>query len=66
MEHPDIVLSIGDIGSDYGGLVLLERGDNTFHWCVEDWDGRNWSPIPKYLAEALLKYEAERMEGVEL
>lgn len=51
--------NIGNIGNYYGGLCVKEEGGK-FFWSIEDYDGYRWGEIPKYLYDALLKFEAER------
>ena len=49
---------IGGIGNYYGGLSLKED-EGKFYWSIEDWSGEDWEEIPKYLYDALLKFEAK-------
>ncbi len=58
----DEFMGIGDIGNYYGGLEV-KAVDGKFFWSIEDWDGPLWEEIPKYLYDALIKFEGEREEG---
>lgn len=51
---------IGDICNYYGGLEVKEE-NGKFFWSIEDWAGYGWEEIPKYLYDALIKYEDERV-----
>lgn len=50
--------AIGCICNYYGGLTVKNE-DGRFFWAIEDWDGEDWDEIPKYLYEALVKYNNE-------
>jgi hypothetical protein len=52
------IKSIGDIGNYYGGLCAKEE-DGRFFWSIENYDGHDWEEIPKYLYDALMRYENE-------
>ena len=49
---------IGEIGNYYGGLSIRRESDKCF-WAIEDYDGFNEQEIPKYLFDALTKYQDE-------
>ena len=54
---------IGSIGNAYGALEvrkLVINGKETFEWGIDNWGGTYWEEIPKYLYEALMKYEKRR------
>ncbi len=55
-------MEIGDIGNHYGGLEIMEK-DGKFLWGIENYNGTAWDEIPKYLYDALVKYETERNEA---
>lgn len=48
--------TIGNIGNYYGYLNVKEE-DGKFYWSIENYDGFYWEEIPKYLWEALNKFE---------
>lgn len=50
---------IGGICNTYGSLYVRSDG-KTYEWGIDDWSGTGWEPIPKYLYDALIKYESER------
>lgn len=52
------ILSVPDVGNYYGGLSVRKVND-LYEWSIRDWDGDNWSSIPDYLAEALIKFSNE-------
>lgn len=52
-------MQIGDIGNYYGGLSVKEL-DSKFYWSIENYDGAYWEEIPKYLYDALVKFETEK------
>lgn len=54
--------SIGTIGNYYGGLSVKEDGGKYF-WSIENYTGYNWEEIPKYLYDALLKFQAEQEQS---
>ena len=49
----------GNIGNYYGGLSIAVSGDK-YYWGIENWDGTEWEEIPKYLFDAINRYEDER------
>lgn len=49
---------IGEIGNYYGCLNAKEEGGR-FYWSIENYDGHHWQEIPKYLYDALVKFETE-------
>jgi len=54
---------IGKIENYYGGLnVKSEKGK--YYWCIENHDGYWWEEIPRYLYDALLKYQYEFEKGL--
>lgn len=55
----EIVTSVGEIGNYYGGL-LIKQCDNDYFWGIENYDGTSWEQIPKYLYDAISKFENER------
>lgn len=54
----DELKGIGDICNYYGGLQIVER-DGKYWWGIENWDGTELSEIPKYLFDALNKFDSE-------
>ena len=50
---------IGGIGNYYGGLSVL-MAEGKYYWGIENHDGIYWEEIPRYLFDALNKYEEER------
>lgn len=56
--EPDNQRDIDGVGNYYGGLSIAEAEGN-YWWTIEDWDGQKWEPIPKYLYDALNKYQDE-------
>lgn len=50
--------SIGCIGNYYGGLNVRHE-DGKYEWSIENYDGESWEEIPKYLYEALIRFENE-------
>jgi hypothetical protein len=46
---------IGLCGNYYGGLNIKEE-NGKYYWSIENYSGMEWSEIPKYLYDALLKY----------
>jgi hypothetical protein len=55
---------IGRIGNYYGGLNVAKIG-NEYGWLIENWDTEfneveAYEIIPKYLYDALIKFESER------
>jgi len=53
---------IGKISNYYGGLNVQELAGQYFWWITE-WDGAEcMEEIPKYLYDALLRFEKERKE----
>ena len=53
--------SIGDICDYYGGLYVKED-DGKYFWGIADWDRTEWSEIPEYLYNELLKYRGSQVE----
>lgn len=56
--------SVGDIGNYYGGLWVAEH-EGRYWWMIENYDAfpgdfKFYDEIPKYLYDALVKYEEER------
>lgn len=47
---------IGDIGNYYGGLWVKEE-NGKFYWSIEGADGFFWHEVPRYLYEALTKFD---------
>lgn len=44
-------------GNYYGSLeIRYDDKSDQWMWSVENYDGHHWTPIPKYLAEALAKF----------
>ena len=60
-EDKDITLAkqAGNIGNYYGGLNIA-ISDDKYYWGIENWDGTEWEEIPKYLFDAINRYEDER------
>ena len=54
-------MQIGTIGNHYGHLEAKEE-DGSYWWCIENWNGHYWEEIPKYLYDALIKFEKERTD----
>lgn len=52
---------IGNIGNYYGCLEVKVENERYF-WGIENWDGTHWEEIPKYLYDALIKFEDESHE----
>lgn len=50
--------TIGSIGNYYSGLEIKER-NGRFFWSIEDWEECEWEEIPKYLYDALNKFQDE-------
>ncbi|NCC34327.1 MAG: hypothetical protein EOM24_20290 [Chloroflexia bacterium] len=52
---------IGTIVNYYGALNVYEK-DGKFFWYIEDWDPKDVysEEIPKYLYDALMRYERNR------
>ena len=53
---------IGEITNYYGGLHVQEK-NGKYYWAIEGCyglDDSNYDEIPKYLYDALIKYETER------
>lgn len=46
---------IGNIVNYYGGLTV-KKIKSKYKWSIEDWDGKRWEEIPKYLYDALIKF----------
>lgn len=51
--------TIGEIGNYYGGLKVKEE-NGKLYWGIKNYDGTEWEVIPKYLYNALLKFEATK------
>lgn len=54
---------IGEIGNNYGDLnVFNDKTQDKYYWFINDWE--TWDEtkeeIPKYLYDALMKFENER------
>lgn len=45
-------------GNYYGGLNIKKK-KGKHYWCIEDYSGYHWNEIPKYLYDALIKYNDE-------
>lgn len=58
----DGAITIGDIGNYYGCLNVYFEDDN-YYWFIENWNGLGEESIPKYLYDALIKFENERLQG---
>ena len=50
---------IGTIGCYYGSLIVKQVEDK-FYWSIEDVSTDYWEEIPKYLYDALLKFDSEK------
>jgi hypothetical protein len=50
--------TVGTIGNYYGSLNLMKE-DGKYHWSIENYDGHDWEEIPKYLYDALMKFDNE-------
>lgn len=59
LVHMDEGMSVGDIGNTYGGLFIKEVGGLCF-WTIEDYSGKTWSEIPRYIYNDLFRYETNR------
>lgn len=56
---------IGSITDEHGAHYVKEENDKYF-WCICDYDGAHgWEEIPKYLFDALIKFEVNGRSGVE-
>ena len=49
---------IGQIGNYYGNLCVKVE-DGYYYWAIENWTGWYWEEIPKYLYDALNRFEEE-------
>lgn len=49
---------IGDIANYYGGLSVKIENGKCF-WSIENYDGDNWSEIPRQLFDALNQYQED-------
>ena len=60
-----VEVGVGNIGNYYGGLnVKYDNGK--YFWCIDDYcDDLDWEEIPKYLYDALIKYNEELKVGDE-
>ena len=47
---------IGSIGNYYGCLAVKVEGGR-FFWSIENYDGHNWEEIPKFLFDALIRFD---------
>lgn len=47
---------IGHCKNHYGGLSVKEE-NGKYYWSIEDYSGHDWSEIPKYLYDTLLRYQ---------
>lgn len=43
----------------YGSLKIKKKS-NKYFWSIEDWNSNEWEEIPKYLYNALIKFEKGR------
>lgn len=50
-------MEIGDIGNYYGGLHVEKTSDNKYIWGIEDYCDTTYEEIPKYLYDALTKFQ---------
>ncbi len=50
---------IGEISNYYGHLIVFEE-KSKYYWTIEDYGHSYEEEIPKYLYDALVKYENER------
>ena len=57
-------MKIGTIGNYYGHLEVKEEY-GSYWWDIENWNGDYWEEIPKYLYDALIKFENERKQNHE-
>jgi hypothetical protein len=58
-----MIKSIGEISNYYGGLNTQEL-DGRYFWWIEEWNGlEETEEIPKYLYDALIRFENERKES---
>jgi len=46
---------IGGIGNYYGGLEVRKEQDS-YYWCIPNYDGEDWDEIPKSLYDELIKH----------
>lgn len=56
-------IKFNEVCNYYGVLEIKEENDK-YYWGIENWDDMDWSEIPKYLYEALLKYHNEKDKNV--
>lgn len=47
---------IGKIGNYYGCLTVKAEGGR-FFWSIENWNGHGWEEIPKFLFDALIRFD---------
>lgn len=53
------IKKIGDIENYYGGLFIKSDNDR-YYWGIENYTSTRCEEIPKYLYDALIKFENER------
>ena len=54
-------LEFHNCGNYYGNLkARIHKGQP--QWCVKDYSGESWQPIPDYVYDALLRYFLETKE----
>jgi len=51
-------MEIGEICNYYGGLNIVEK-DGKYYWWIEDYHESTKQEIPKYLYDALIKFNTE-------
>ena len=61
-KNEDKFTTVGGIGNYYGDLTVSSN-NGVYQWSIEDWNGCHWEDIPKYLYDALIKFEGERRNG---
>lgn len=51
---------VGEIGNHYGALHVEETSNGIYQWGIEDYSGIDYEEIPKYLYDALIKFEKNK------
>lgn len=41
---------------NYYGKLMIRVFQGTPQWCVENYSGEDWRPIPEYLYDALVRF----------
>ncbi|WP_133116167.1 hypothetical protein [Mesorhizobium wenxiniae] len=56
----DSVITDLEPGNYYGNLAVAARPDGKFYWSVENYNGHDWSIIPEYLYQAIMRHHSEQ------